>query len=83
MRKEVLDSLLEIADIHTDRLIHALNELTPLMPASDHIISTLSYESSKPFEMFTSRLAKLQDILGAKIFPALLNSAAKISLVTL
>ncbi len=73
MRKDVLDSLLEIADIHADRLAHAIEELKPIMPVSGKTVSSLSYETSKPFEMFTSRFAKLQDILGAKIFQALLE----------
>ena len=69
----VLDSLIEICDIHASRLHMAHVHVAPLSPFDAKIISNLQDEQISFIELLISRFTKLQDVLGAKLFPLLLD----------
>lgn len=70
---ELLDHELKTCQIHADRLNLALNKIKHLYPFTGNSISTLTDEDLGYFELFTSRLDKLQDSLGEKVFTTLLD----------
>jgi hypothetical protein len=69
----VLQSLVERCDIHALRLETACTQMTPYLPLKAEQISTLTVEQLNMMEMLLSRFGKLQDTLGAKLFPLLLQ----------
>lgn len=74
MKKQIiLQDYINIADIHSKRLIEALLEVSGLMPLTPEKFNTLSANQIAFFDMLIMRFSKLQDVLGAKIFPAILE----------
>jgi hypothetical protein len=69
----LLLSLVAISDIHANRLEKALAHTTHLLPFNPTCLQRLTDDELGYLEMLTSRFAKLQDSLGAKIFPLLLQ----------
>lgn len=69
----ILKSLFEIADIHTSRLKKALLHIDSLCPLTPKKLEDPSDENLGFFELLTGRFAKLQDLIGSKIFPQLLK----------
>ena len=75
--KEALHSIIEIAHIHAKRLKYAIEKLSQLFPLSSATILSLSEEQFLLFELYTSRFAKLQDLMGNGLFPRLLEYAGE------
>jgi hypothetical protein len=73
MKNDLLNEFLKIADIHTDRLNYALENLKPIFPFNAKTFQTPTKQQLLFFELFASRFAKLQDLLGTKIFPQVLE----------
>lgn len=69
-----LRSVLEIANIHAQRLRYALDKLSAFFPLTAASVMTLSEEDLPLFELFTSRFAKWQDLMGSSVFPRLLEA---------
>ena len=65
---------IEIADIHALRLETALTHLQYLIPFTAESFANLSDENLGFLELASSRFAKLQDIIGSKIFQLFLES---------
>ena len=63
--KEKLCFYLKEADIHKDRLSQLLNYLKQNYPLSENSIKALDVDK---LDAFVFRFAKLQDLLGSKIF---------------
>lgn len=63
----------EIADIHAMRLSKALMQVNRLMPISASILSKLPDQQLAFLDMMTIRFSKLQDIIGSKILPLILE----------
>lgn len=70
---ELLTSQLEICQIHAKRLNLAISKIESLYPFSSERILALNEEILAYMELFTSRLGKLQDTLGDKVFTSLLT----------
>ena len=70
---EVMQSFIEIGDIHADRLEKALRHISHRVPFQALDMNKFADDELSYMEMMTSRFAKLQDILGAKVFPLLLQ----------
>lgn len=70
---EYLKSNINIAKIHEKRLKYAINKLKHKFPISGEQIKQLTDEEIETFELFTNRFAKLQDFLGAKLYPLFLE----------
>lgn len=58
---------------HEHHLSHALAALEPTLPLTAASLAALSDESVQDWDQFVLRFTKLQDTLGAKLFPALLE----------
>lgn len=74
MKKKVfLEDYLKIADIHADRLKSGLKKVKTLFPLTPTVFAQLTDENVAFLDMITTRFGKLQDIIGAKIFPLILE----------
>ena len=71
--KKILRSAIEQCDLHTKRIETALKHIHQLAPFTPQKLSTLKDEEIAFLELLTSRLAKLQDTIGQKIFPNILT----------
>jgi hypothetical protein len=69
-----LEEHLKAAGLHADRITLARDKIASIMPLLPEKIEKLSSEELAYLELYTSRFAKLQDLLGAKIFSELLEA---------
>ncbi len=74
---EKLHSAMDICDIHANRLSMALKHMKRLSPLTLEKFETLKDEDFGFLELMSSRFAKLQDIIGRKVFPLLLEVLGK------
>ena len=65
---------IEICDLHSDRLRMAMQHMETLFPLTPEKWEDLKPEDLGFLELMTSRFAKLQDTMGRKVFPLLLES---------
>ena len=70
---ELLLHELKICSIHVQRLNLALGKITHLYPFTGENMDAIPEEDLGYMELFTSRLGKLQDALGEKVFPLFLE----------
>lgn len=73
----VLESLFKVANIHANRLLTTIQYLQPKIPLSVHDVESFTLDDMLFWEMFVNRFSKLQDLMGAKIFEAVINYAGK------
>lgn len=71
---ELLEAQQKICAIHAQRLQMALDRLKPFLPFDIHHLNNLDPEHLGYLELLTNRFAKLQDTIGAKIFPLILEA---------
>lgn len=69
----VLNEILHICDRHADRLAWAMSVLHPHFPLSAQSLNVLSDVEIAVLDQFSTRFGKLQDAMGAKLFPAVLE----------
>lgn len=69
-----LHEMIKIAEIHVSRIEFVLAELKDFFPADEMKIRNLNNLELLLIEMFVSRFAKLQDLIGAKIIDAFFKS---------
>lgn len=72
-KQSFLLDYIKIADLHADRLQVAMLEITKLFPINTKTFSLLKKDEIAFLDMTTTRFGKLQDIIGAKIFPLILD----------
>lgn len=70
-------SILSLCRMHASRLAFAMNAMRERFPLTGDTLRGLSDLELAVLDQFTSRFAKLQDALGAKLFPAALELAAE------
>ena len=75
--KEILFSSIEVANIHEGRLKNALDYLGKLFPMDEKKFSELSKEDYAFLDVMAIRYAKLQDLIGSKIFYLFLEVIAE------
>lgn len=63
----------QVCQTHAARLRWAKETLSPLFPLSPENLSRLSPIDLAVFDQFVVRFSKLQDAMGAKLFPAVLE----------
>lgn len=63
-----LASVLAIAKLHRDRLEAALAHLGDRLPRTGPAVLAMPYDDVASVELLLSRFAKLQDLLGARVF---------------
>jgi len=68
-----LKSFIQVADTHAQRMQIALTHTAELFPIQETTWDQLSAEQISMLDMLTTRFGKLQDIIGSKIFPLMLN----------
>lgn len=71
---ELLEAQKKICTLHAQRLQMALDRLKPFFPFDTHNLNNLDPEHLGYLELLTNRFDKLQDAIGAKIFPLLLQA---------
>ena len=64
---------LKTCHIHLDRMELAFTNIKYLFPFTEEKIDRLNSEEIAYLELFTNRLAKLQDVFGSKVFPLFLD----------
>lgn len=68
-----LETLIKSCDIHASRLQAAYDWVHPLLPLQVERIPILTVQEVGAMEFMISRFSKLQDTIGAKIFPLILQ----------
>ena len=76
-QKELLREYIRILDIHTNRLQTALDQAHTFMPITSQTITELPLFESYCLEVINSRFGKIQDDLGNKVFPLVLEIGNK------
>lgn len=71
--KKALKEYVVIANIHADRMKESSDRVAELFPLDGEIFKILSLEKVAFLDLMTTRFGKLQDLVGAKIFPLILN----------
>lgn len=69
--------LLEIANIHSDRMSIAIDHIKNKIPVTADKINHLTHEELSFFELYASRFSKLQDFMGSNLFTAVLENAGE------
>lgn len=74
---QLLLSAVTIAEIHEFRLREALSCLEGVLPIDQQKLSSLTKEENAFLDVVSVRYAKLQDLIGSKIFTLLLEAMAE------
>jgi len=64
---------LKVCQRHADRLVWAMDQLRSHLPFTAGTLDDLSDMDLAILDQFITRFAKLQDAMGAKLFPAVLD----------
>ena len=70
---ETITEVLKLCDRHADRLQWAMAELQSHLPFSAEKLSRLTDVEIAILDQFSTRFVKLQDLMEAKLFPAVLE----------
>lgn len=70
---QIIEEVLKVCDRHADRLSWALNQLQSHTPFDEKSLSRLNDTEIAILDQFSTRFGKLQDLMGAKLFPAVLE----------
>lgn len=73
MNREAYQGIVDICQLHAERLQWAKETLRPLFPLDAQQLERLSPIDLAVFDQFIVRFSKLQDVMGAKLFPAVLE----------
>lgn len=74
---KALAPLLEIADLHANRILIAIEHIKAKIPVTAKKIHHLTAEELSFFELYASRFSKLQDFMGSNLFTALLENVGE------
>ena len=66
---------LDVCKRHASRLVWAMAKLRPRFPLSADALRALDDTELAVLDQFSTRFSKLQDAMGAKLFPAVLELA--------
>jgi uncharacterized protein with HEPN domain len=72
-KNEILKSEIEVCDIHSKRMRIAYENMKSFFPFNSNTIKNLNSENIAYLDMFLNRFAKLQDTIGQKLFPLILD----------
>jgi hypothetical protein len=76
-QKQFINDYIQVADLHASRLCAAINHISPLIPINADEFKLFGDEQIAFLDMASTRFGKLQDIIGARIFPFILESLAE------
>jgi hypothetical protein len=71
--KEIITEIIKTCDRHADRLNWAMSQLQNHVPFTGQTLKTLNDIELAILDQFSTRFGKLQDLMGAKLFPAALE----------
>lgn len=74
---QLLLSTIKIAKIHEERLSNALERLKNILPINEEKLAKLSKDEYAYLDVMSVRYAKLQDLIGSRIFSLLLEAMAE------
>jgi len=69
-----IQSILKVCETHRERLQHAVTSLSDIFPLNDPDVEKLTPDQISHTDQMIYRFSHLQDTLGGKLFPALLES---------
>lgn len=69
----ILKHKIEQCELHLDRLNFAFSKIKPYYPFDAKHFPLKNYDDLAFLDMFAMRFAKLQDYMGEKLFPAVLD----------
>lgn len=72
-KKEQLKQYLSVADIHERRLVAAYDVVVKMAPFTSQKCENMPNDQVAFLDMMTTRLCKLQDTIGSKLFPLILQ----------
>jgi len=70
---ETIAEIIKICDRHADRLNWAMTQLQNRMPFTEQTLLQLNDIELAILDQFSTRFGKLQDLMGAKLFSAVLE----------
>lgn len=73
MDKVTFEGILDVCDKHAERLSWALTYLSGYYPFNTDVMQKLSDVDLAVCDQFIGRYSKLQDLMGAKLLPAVLE----------
>jgi hypothetical protein len=73
MNKAVFQGIMAICEVHAERLRWAMSQLAEKKPFSVESLAQLTEIELAIFDQFIVRFSKLQDVMGAKLLPAVLE----------
>ena len=73
MLKEVVKQKIEQCELHLDRLNFAFSKIKSYYPFEEEHFPLKNYDDLAYLDMFTTRFSKLQDYMGEKLFPSVLE----------
>lgn len=73
MNKAVFQGIVDICHTHAERLRWAMQHLAEKKPFTPACLSQLSDMELAIFDQFIVRFSKLQDVMGAKLLPAVIE----------
>lgn len=79
IKKDILQSAINTAQIHAKRMKYAEKKLTPYFPLSAEAVLAINEDEIPIFELYTSRFSKLQDLMGNTLFPELLEAVGDLN----
>lgn len=74
MNQDTIQPILQISKIHEQRLLEALAIVEPMFPFNAEKVLHISQPQFFALETLTSRFARLQDLIGSKLFDLCLLS---------
>ena len=74
MRQDETQSIINSAKIHEQRLREAVSAVKDLFPMDANKIQSLTQNQFFAIDTLTNRFAKLQDLMGARLFDLCLNT---------
>ncbi len=73
MNQDMCAGALGVCERNADRLRWAMKRLSPLMPLLPETLADISELDLAVFDQFIVRFSKLQDAMGAKLLPGILQ----------
>ena len=70
---ETITEIIKTCDRHADRLNWAMVQLQPHIPFTEASLKNLNDIDIAILDQFSTRFGKLQDLMGAKLFPLVLD----------
>ncbi len=71
--KGILNQEIKICDLHVSRIRLAIDRIQKLLPFTPQLLENLPLEQLGFLDIITGRFSKLQDTIGQKVFPLILE----------